>query len=257
MISGLLNSLGLAPTAIQDRLTPLTGLPLLATAEHSIDLLEQGASGLQQYDAWDGYYEHHESMGYWGLLAYDSRTGTYSPRKTYFILQQLIRHTPRNSVRMAASSDQEAVRVVAFHDKASGRVTLFGQNSSDKPVEAVLQAPGVARTVQFSSNITDAVQNMQSGESAVMEHGTVRYAAPPRFRLHLDRHSIERLGHMTLTGSLRSFVQPAALLRPARQRPVLTRETDLAAQRSAGEWVTLGGTPVRLLDFDEAAELYR
>lgn len=150
-----------------------------ATAEHAIDLLEQGASGLQQYDAWDGYYEHHESMGYWGLLAYDSRTGTYSPRKTYFILQQLIRHTPRNSVRMAASSDQEAVRVVAFHDKASGRVTLFGRNSSNKPVEAVLQAPGVAQTVQFSSKVTDAVQDMQSGESAVMEHGTVRYAAPP------------------------------------------------------------------------------
>jgi len=59
---------------------------------------------------------------------------------------------------------------------------------------------------------------------------------------------------MTLTGSLRSLVQPAALLRPARQRPVLTRETELAAQRSAGEWVTLGGAPVRLLDFDEALD---
>jgi len=150
-----------------------------ATAEHAIDLLEQGASGLQQYDAWDGYYEHHESMGYWGLLAYDSGTGTYSPRKTYFILQQLIRHTPRNSVRLAASSDQEAVRVVAFHDRASGRVTLFGQNSSDQPVDAVLQAPGVAQVLEFSSNITDAVRDMQSGEKAVMEHGTVRYAVPP------------------------------------------------------------------------------
>jgi hypothetical protein len=150
-----------------------------ATAEHALDLLEQGASGLQQYDAWDGYYEHHESMGYWGILAYDSRAGTYSPRKTYFILQQLILHTPRNSVRIAASSDQEAVRVVAFHDKASGRVTLFGQNSSDKPVEAVLQAPGIAQTVHFSSKFTDAVQDMQSGASAVMEHGTARYAVPP------------------------------------------------------------------------------
>lgn len=149
------------------------------TAEYAIDLLEQGASGLQQYDAWDGYYEHHESMGYWGLLAYDSSSRTYSPRKTYFVLQQLIRHTPRNSVRMAASSDQEAVRVVAFHDKASGRVTLFGQNTSDQPVDVVLEAPGVAQTIQLSSSVTDAVRDMQSGENAVMEQGTVRYAAPP------------------------------------------------------------------------------
>ncbi len=149
------------------------------TAEHVIDLLEQGASGLQQYDAWDGYYEHHESMGYWGLLAYDPRSRTYSPRKTYFILQQLILHTPRNSVRSAASSDQEAVRVVAFRDKASGRITFFGQNSSDQPVEAVLQAPGLVQTVELSSSVTDAVRNMQSGENAFMEHGTVRYTAPP------------------------------------------------------------------------------
>lgn len=150
-----------------------------ATAEHALDLLEEGASGLQQYDAWDGYYEHHESMGYWGLLAYDPSTGTYSPRKTYFVLQQLIRHTPRNSVRSAASSDQEAVRVVAFRDKASGRITLFGQNSSDQPVEAVLKAPGLVQTVEFSSSVTDAVRNMQSGENAFMEHGTVRYTVPP------------------------------------------------------------------------------
>ena len=59
---------------------------------------------------------------------------------------------------------------------------------------------------------------------------------------------------MTLTGSLRSFVQPTALLRPARHRPVLTPETSPATQRTAGEWVTLGGTQVRLLDFEEAVD---
>ena len=81
-------------------------------------------------------------------------------------------------MRMAASSDQEAVRVVAFHDKASGRVTLFGQNTSDQPVDVVLQVPGVAETIQLSSNVTDAVRDLQSGENAVMEQGTARYAAP-------------------------------------------------------------------------------
>lgn len=60
---------------------------------------------------------------------------------------------------------------------------------------------------------------------------------------------------MTLSGSLRGL-QHAALLRPVRQRPALTRQTDeREARRGAGEGVTLGGVPVKLLEFDEAVDL--
>ncbi|HYH77962.1 MAG TPA: WecB/TagA/CpsF family glycosyltransferase, partial [Arthrobacter sp.] len=59
---------------------------------------------------------------------------------------------------------------------------------------------------------------------------------------------------MTLSGSLRNFVQPAALLRPAHQRPVPIREAPPGTPRDASEWVNLGGVPVKLLDFDEALE---
>ena len=38
--------------------------------------LDAGASSALAYDAWDGFYEHHDSMGDWGLLAYDADTGT-------------------------------------------------------------------------------------------------------------------------------------------------------------------------------------
>ncbi|WP_457964489.1 WecB/TagA/CpsF family glycosyltransferase [Arthrobacter sp. D1-29] len=57
---------------------------------------------------------------------------------------------------------------------------------------------------------------------------------------------------MTLSGSLRSLVQPAALLRPVRQRPVLSKEGGLARQDSVSEWVKLGGVPVKLLELDDA-----
>ena len=50
--------------------------------------LDAGASGALVYDAWDGFYEHHDSMGYWGLLAYDAATGAYTPRKSYYALEQ-------------------------------------------------------------------------------------------------------------------------------------------------------------------------
>lgn len=60
---------------------------------------------------------------------------------------------------------------------------------------------------------------------------------------------------MTLQGSLRGLIQPAALLRPVHQRPVLTRQSGLEAWGSASESVTLGGIAVKLLDFDEALEM--
>lgn len=158
---------------------PMEWSDAASTAEYAINLLEQGASGLLQYDAWDGYYEHHESMGYWGLLAYDAGTGTYTPRKTYFVLRQLIRYTPRNSVRIAASSDQEMVHVVAFQDPASGRVTLFGHNASDRAVDAMLRLPSLDQAIEFSSSATNTGQDMDAGRPAVFAGGAASYTAAP------------------------------------------------------------------------------
>lgn len=150
-----------------------------ATATLAIRLLQEGAAGLLQYDAWDGYYEHHESTGYWGLLAYDSEKGTYSPRKTYYVLRQLIRYTPRNAVRIAASSNEGSVDVVAFQDPESGRVTIFGQNSSDAPVKATLRVDGVSGTTQLSNFTTDAGRDMEAVEGTLLAEGSTILSAGP------------------------------------------------------------------------------
>ncbi|WP_259460348.1 WecB/TagA/CpsF family glycosyltransferase [Pseudarthrobacter phenanthrenivorans] len=57
---------------------------------------------------------------------------------------------------------------------------------------------------------------------------------------------------MTLSGSLRGFVQPAALLRPMSPPAYLTEAPQASAQATEGEWITLGGAYVKLLDFDAA-----
>jgi hypothetical protein len=150
-----------------------------STGSLAIKLLEQGAGGLLQYDAWDGYYEHHGSMGYWGLLAYDSEKGTYSPRKTYFVLRQLIRYTPRNAVRIAASSSEGSVDIVAFQDPVSGRVSIFGRNSSDAPVKATLRVAGVSGTMQLSMFTTDAGRDMEAAEGTLLADGSTNLWAQP------------------------------------------------------------------------------
>jgi O-glycosyl hydrolase len=149
------------------------------TASLAIKLLQEGASGLMQYDAWDGYYEHHESVGYWGLLAYDPAEHVYSPRKSYFVLRQLIRYTPRNAVRIAASSSNESVDVVAFQDPASGRVTVFGRNASDLPVKVSVRLAGLSGTTRLSVFITDSGRDMNAVDDALMAEGTTNLTVGP------------------------------------------------------------------------------
>lgn len=149
------------------------------TASLAIGLLQEGAAGLLQYDAWDGYYEHHESVGYWGLLAYDPDNGTYSPRKAYFVLRQLIRYAPRNAIRVAASASEESVEVIAFQDPVSGRVSIFGVNKSDKKVETTVRVEGIGGTIQLSGYTTDAKRDMKATEGTLLADGLTHLMAGP------------------------------------------------------------------------------
>ncbi len=150
-----------------------------SSAAQALSLIEQGASGLQQYDAWDGYYEHHESMGFWGLLAYDEATGKYAPRKTYFVLRQLIQYIPRNAVRISAATNHPDCRIAAFYDKSSGRITLFGYNSSDQMAEVTFTLPGLPQTVQLSTYETDRNRNMEAGQATALINAETTYKAAP------------------------------------------------------------------------------
>ena len=96
--------------------------------------LDAGASGALLYDAWDGFYEHHDSMGYWGLLAYDAATGAYTPRKSYYALEQLTRYVAPGAHRIAAeTSDRSPVDVEAFADGPTGRLTVVMRNTGSGP----------------------------------------------------------------------------------------------------------------------------
>jgi O-glycosyl hydrolase len=120
--------------------------------------LDAGASGAMAYDAWDGYYEHHESMGYWGLLAYDATTGTYTPRKSYYALEQVMRYVPLDAVRVTTDvPDGGPVDAQAFADSSTGRVTLVLRNTESAP-ETVTGAivGGAGGLTSFSRRYTDA-----------------------------------------------------------------------------------------------------
>lgn len=147
------------------------------TAHQAISLLQQGASGLQLYDGWDGFYEHHGSMGYWGALAYDANSGIYTPRKTFFVLQQLISFVSRSAVRIKVTVSDGSIDLVGFLDQTTGRLTLFGQNTG--PAATVILATGGLKandTLRYYRTSADV--NLQRENDVVVANSAFSLTIP-------------------------------------------------------------------------------
>jgi O-glycosyl hydrolase len=99
------------------------------TTDLLLDHLEHGASAALVYEGYDSYYEHHGAFSYWGQLAFDSATGSYSPRPRFFTNAQVFRFVLPGMVRIASSSSDEGVRALAFRDPSSGQLAIVGHNS--------------------------------------------------------------------------------------------------------------------------------
>ena len=107
----------------------------------TMSLLSQGASALLTWDGYDSVYNHpllhgapptppNDAGNAPALLAYDETSGVYTPRNEFYQFAQLYKFVPPNSVRIGASSSSGSLSTVAFHDPASGRLTIVGSNTS-------------------------------------------------------------------------------------------------------------------------------
>lgn len=156
-------------------------------AQRLLGHLEQGASGAQVYDGWDGFYEHHNAVGYWGLLAYNAETGGYSPRKSFYAMKQFMGFIPRGAVRLASQSSSGELAVGGFWHAASRRLTLVLGNSSASRQSVEGRVRGVAAS-RLAVVRTDAASNAENA-------GEVGFAGES-FRLDVPPNSL-----VTLTGT--------------------------------------------------------
>jgi len=97
--------------------------------------LEEGASAVLSWDAYDNVHEHDGSgkLSHWGLLAYDPTTGTYTPKPRFYTNAQVFKFVPPGSMRIDASTDGAGVRALAFVDDLSGTLTITGRNFGTSP----------------------------------------------------------------------------------------------------------------------------
>jgi hypothetical protein len=123
--------------------------------DQSFPLLNQGASGLMVWEAYDSVYNHailnglgsapgNDSYGNTALIAYHVGTKTYTPRSQFFYFAQLFKFVPIGATRIAASSTSNNVRVEAFYARAGARLTVVGENDSSSAQTLTLSLTNLA-----------------------------------------------------------------------------------------------------------------
>jgi len=105
------------------------------TADILLGSLGAGMSLVAYYDGYDSFYYHHNQYGYWGLLAYDTTTTTYTPRKRFYVVAQTSGFVAPGSRRLAVTRTLSGLGVTqAFFDSSTGRVAIVGRNTSSTAI---------------------------------------------------------------------------------------------------------------------------
>lgn len=150
------------------------------TAGLAISLLRSGVSGLQFYDAWDGYYEHHGSVGYWGLLAYDEASHSYSPRKNYYVLRQLFEFVRPGSHLIDCTSSVQDVQLVCLLEPGTSQLVVYGSNAGNRKATVQISAPAAGAAPDMSFSQTDATSNLVSNPKVGFANGSTSVVVAPR-----------------------------------------------------------------------------
>lgn len=151
--------------------------------------VSQGPSAILVWDGYDSVYNHgilggrgttppNDAGNGPALLAYNTSTRTYSPRKPFYEFAQLFKFVPAGSVRVSAVEADSNVTLFAFYHFASGRVTLVGRNAGSSNVTfsgRLLNLPNVS---SFQSYRTSSSENMARGGDVAVTNGVFTLVAP-------------------------------------------------------------------------------
>jgi hypothetical protein len=117
-------------------------------ASRLFDQLEAGFNGALVWDAYDNYHDHNEYWTIYGLL----RTGLYTqtPKKRYHAMKQVFRFVRPGLQRIAITSDDPSLRLLAFTNADRDLVVVTGINSGGTPARLNVLLAGLAESVAES-----------------------------------------------------------------------------------------------------------
>jgi O-glycosyl hydrolase len=151
--------------------------------------LSQGPAAILVWDGYDSVYNHAILAGRGSsppndagngpaLLSYSTSTRLYTPRKPFYEFAQLFKFVPAGSVRIAATESSGNVTVIAFHQPASGRVTIVGRNAGSGSVTFSGVLANLAGVTSFEVYRTTSSSNMQRDADITVAGGSFSFVAP-------------------------------------------------------------------------------
>src|SRR5437016_2955007 len=148
----------------------------LASNRRALTALNQGASALFFFDAFDDYEECARRLCFYGLFR--SADHIYTPKKRYYATRQLYHFVKPGSQRIAATTDVHGLTVSAFHDGADGSLVVVGvkEGGSNKVVVALPPESGAVASWDLYMT-TRAVDCVKTGAFASL-NGTVELDVP-------------------------------------------------------------------------------
>ena len=162
-----------------------------ANWESTFTYLDQGASGLQMWEAYDSVYNHavlngkgsdpgNDSLpfGNTPLIAYNETTGVYTPRNEFYYFGQLFRWIPIGAQRIHALSGNSNVRIEAFQDAATTRLSLVGQNTSGSAQTLTIALSNLATPPVFQYYQTNSSSHMAQGADVPVSGGSATVTVP-------------------------------------------------------------------------------
>jgi len=148
----------------------------LAANRRALTALNQGASALFYFNAFDDYEECARRLTFYGL--YHSADHVYYPKKRYFATRQLYHFVRPGSRRVAASSEAKGLTVSAFQDAAASSLVVVGvKDGGPDHVQIVLRgSPAIPD--HFDLYLTSRAVNCLKQGSITVHDGVAEFDLP-------------------------------------------------------------------------------
>jgi O-glycosyl hydrolase len=158
--------------------------------------MSQGPSAVLVWDAYDAVYNHAILAGRGTtppndvgngppLIAYNTTTRTYTPRKGFYECAQLFRFVSPGSQRVRATSSSSSLTLYAFTNATSGQFTIVGRSTSTSSQTLTGTLQNIAGVSALKFFQTTSSQNIQQGSDVAVSGGafTATIAANAMFTL--------------------------------------------------------------------------
>jgi hypothetical protein len=189
--------------------------------------LDENPTGILIWDGLDSVYEHairagrgntppNDSPGIEApLIAYNTSTHLYTPRKGFYENAQLFKFVAPGAVRIGATDDNGNLTTYAFRQPGTGRLTIVGRNASGSAIAVngtLTNLPTTPSTLEFYR--TNSTLNLALGtDVAVSPSGSFSVSIPANTYFTLVSPAPTFLGHevkVDAQGKLVPWFAPAA-----------------------------------------------